>query len=192
MHHWKWAASRVLVPSHGLSVASETCLSTRDESQQRRKGKCSLRNPLFKGTPSVPVNQRLYLISSIWSHAMPNRLLRELFSSPTQGFLSGISSPNMTCVYFASPTQCWVTSFCPAKAKSELFVNLLYVHNKNLYITDTTWWVFLFLVFGYAMLWIEARVLYMPDTCSVTDRIVTGNGVLERGSVREHVACDCL
>lgn len=42
------------------------------------------------------------------------------------------------------------------------------------------------------MLWIEARVLYMPDTCSVTDRIVTGNGVLERGSVREHVACDCL
>lgn len=105
---------------------------------------------------------------------MPNRLLRELFSSPTQGFLSGISSPNMTCVYFASPTQCWVISFCPAKAKTELFVNLLYVHNKNLYITDTTWWVFLFLVFGFAMLWIEARVLYMPDTCSVTDRIVTG------------------
>lgn len=24
------------------------------------------------------------------------------------------------------------------------------------------------------MLWIEARVLYMPDTCSVTDRIVIG------------------
>lgn len=115
---------------------------------------------------------------------MPNRLLRELFSSPTQGFLSGISSPNMTCVYLASPTQCWVISFCPAKAKTELFVNLLYVHNKNLYIIDTTWWVFLFLVFGFAMLWIEARVLYMPDTCSMTDRIVTGR---KQGCWREAV-----
>lgn len=68
---------------------------------------------------------------------------------------------------------------------------MLSVHNKNLYITDTILWVFLFLVSGFAMLWIEAQ--HVLCDCD-TDRIVTGREqeVLERVSVREHVACYCL
>lgn len=62
---------------------------------------------------------------------------------------------------------------------------MLYVHNKNvLYITDTTVWVFL-LVSGFTMLWMEARVLHVLDTCSTTETLTQNSNrreqeVLER------------
>lgn len=54
----------------------------------------SLRN-LLSGSPSLGAVQR---VLSVRPHAVPNGLPRELVKNSTQGFLSGISSPNAACL----------------------------------------------------------------------------------------------